>query len=180
LYIRVSEIPREGLDVVAGRGKAWIAKALEGMDPHPLQSCRMVSAGLFLSLEGRDLAVWGSFMVEGEAMCDRCIEPFAVRLEREFQEVLVPLDRGPAGSANVELHSSDLEIAYYDGAGLEVNDVFWEQVALSLPSKLLCREDCRGVCPRCGGNRNREECGCPEEAASGAFEILKTLKREKE
>ncbi len=180
MYIRVSEIPREGMDVVAGRGKAWVPKTLEGMDPYPLQSCRMTSAGLNLSLEGRDLFVDGSFVVEGEAMCDRCTEPFAVRLERAFHEVLIPREQGPAGAANVELHESDLEIAFYDGAGIEVNDIFWEQVALALPAKLLCREDCRGVCPVCGANRNREECSCPVEASSGPFEILKTLKKEKE
>lgn len=180
MYIRVSEIPREGMDVVAGRGKAWVAKALEGMDPYPLQSCRLASAGLYLTLEGRDIFVNGSFVVEGEAMCDRCTEPFAVRLEKEFHEVLIPQEQGPAGAANVELHESDLEIAFYDGAGIEVNDIFWEQVALALPSKLLCREECRGVCPTCGVNRNREECNCPGQESLGPFEILKTLKEEKE
>lgn len=180
MYIKVSDIAREGLDVVAGRGKSWISGALDGMDPYPLQTCRLTSAGLFLSLSGRDVFVEGSFVAEGEALCDRCTEPFAVRLEKEFHTILVPSDRGPSGAANVELHEDDLEVGFYDGAGVEIVDVFWEQVALALPVKLLCGEECRGVCPRCGGNRNRGECACVEPTAAGPFEVLKTLKTEKE
>lgn len=180
MYIKVSEIPRQGLDVIASRGKAWIPRILEGMDPYPLRTCRLISAGLFLTLEGRDLLAGGSFVAEGDASCDRCTEPFKVTLEKEFQTILIPQDRGPAGATNVELHEEDLDIGFYDGAGVEVNDIFREQVALALPVKLLCAEECRGVCPSCGGNRNRGECGCPGESRTTPFDILKTLRKEKE
>jgi uncharacterized protein len=180
LYIKISEIHREGLDVVANRGRAWIPKILEGMDPYPLRTCRLVSAGLVLTLEGRNLFANGSFVAEGEAFCDRCTEATSVTLEKEFSTILVPRDKGPAGATNVELHEDDLDIGFYDGAGVDVNDLFWEQVALALPVKILCSEECRGVCPTCGGNRNRGECNCPEPQAAGPFAALKNLKKEKE
>jgi uncharacterized protein len=180
LYIKISEIPREGLDVGASRGKAWISRILEGMDPYPLQTCKLASAGLFLTVEGRNLFAEGSFLAEGKASCDRCTEEFTVTLEKEFSTILVPRDRGPARASNVELHEDDLDIGFYDGAGIDVNDLFWEQVALALPVKLLCAEECKGVCPSCGGNRNRGECGCPEPRAEGPFDILVSLKKEKE
>lgn len=180
MYIRVTEIPREGLDVVRRRGKAWIPRLLEGMDPYPLRSCRILSATLFLSMEGRDLESSGSFTAEGESACDRCSEPVTVRMEREFRTVFVPSDRGPSESGDLELRPGDLDIAFYDGAGIEVNDIFWEQVALCLPAKVLCREDCRGVCPGCGADRNRAKCDCAAETGRGPFDVLKTLKMEKE
>ncbi len=180
MYIKVSEIPREGLDVFASRGKSWIPRILEGMDPYPLRTCRLISAGLILSLKGRNVFANGSFVVEGEASCDRCTEGFTVTLEKEFDTILVPRDKGPTGATNVELHEDDLDIGFYDGAGFEVNDLFWEQVALTLPVKLLCSEECRGVCPMCGGNRNRGECGCTEPQAGGTFDILRYMKKEKE
>jgi len=180
LYIKISEIHREGLDVVASRGRAWIPRLLEGMDPYPLLTCRLVSAGLVLTLEGRNLFANGSFVAEGEASCDRCTEATSVTLEKEFATILVPRDKGPTGATNVELHENDLDIGFYDGAGVEVNDLFWEQVALALPVKILCSEECRGVCPTCGGNRNRGECNCPEPQAVGPFAALKNLKKEKE
>ncbi len=180
MYIKVFEIPREGLDVFARRGKSWIPRILEGMDPYPLRTCRLLSAGLILSLEGRNVFANGSFVVEGEASCDRCTEGFTVMLEKAFDTILVPRDKGHSGATNVELHEDDLDIGFYDGAGVEVNDLFWEQVALTLPIKLLCSEECRGVCPMCGGNRNRGECGCTEPQAGGPFDILRYSKKEKE
>lgn len=180
MYIRTSEIPRDGLDVVANRGKAWVPRLLEGMNMHPLRDCRMLSVTLYLSLEGRDLEASGSFVAGGETVCDRCAEPVTLRLERDFRTVFVPADRGPAESGDLELQADDLDIAFYDGAGIEVADIFLEQVALALPAKVLCREDCRGVCPRCGEDRNRSECDCPGEAREGPFDVLKTLRKEKE
>jgi uncharacterized protein len=140
----------------------------------------MLSINLYLFLEGRDLEASGSFVAEGETVCDRCAEPVTLRLERDFRTVFVPADRGPAESGDLELQADDLDIAFYDGAGIEVTDIFLEQVALALPVKVLCREDCRGVCPRCGENRNRSECDCPGETREGPFDVLKTLRKEKE
>lgn len=180
MYIRASEISREGLDVVARRGKAWIPRLLEGMNVYPLRTCGMCSITLFLALEGRDLEASGSFVAEGEGECDRCAEPVTVRLEREFRTVFVPVDRGPADAGDLELRPDDLDIAFYDGAGIEVADILWEQVGLALPAKVLCREDCRGICPYCGADRNRSECQCAGEPREGPFDVLKTLRKEKE
>ena len=44
----------------------------------------------------------------------------------------------------------DAEIGYYQGNGLELDDALREQVILALPLKVLCREDCRGLCAGCG------------------------------
>ena len=146
------------------------------MDPSPLKACRLLSAGLVLTMEGRDLLADGSFVAEGDASCDRCTEAFKVVLEKEFHTVLLPSDREPAGSAKVELHEEDLEIGFYDGAGVEVNDIFWEQVALALPVKVLCAEGCLGICTECGGNRNRKECGCPGRQVAGPMDVLRNLR----
>lgn len=180
MYIRVTEIPREGMDVTGARGNSWIGHLLDGLDPSPLGSIRILSATLFLSLEGRDLEANGTFVAEGEGPCDRCSEPVKVRIEKEFRTLFVPRDRGPSGSADQELLPEDLDLGFYDGAGIEVDDIFWEQVVLTLPAKVLCREECKGLCPRCGVDRNHEECGCPAETAETPFDVLKTLLQKKE
>ena len=172
MRIRVSEIPREGLDVFSAYGRDRIPRLLEGMDPYPLKTVRLTEAALFLSAEGRNVFVNGSFSAEGDALCDRCADPFTVRIEKEFQSVLVPREDSPPGSMKVELSGEDLEIAYHDGEAVEVGDIFWEQVGLALPVKLLCREDCGGVCPHCGANRDREPCRCPADATAGPFGVL--------
>lgn len=179
MYIRASEIPRGGLDIVAVRGAEWVPRVLEGMSPYPLRECRMVEVTLFLSMEGRNIEASGSFRVEGSGECDRCAEPVSVSMEREFRTIYVPSDSGPAETGDLELRVGDLDIAFYDGAGIEVKDIFWEQVGLALPVKVLCREDCRGVCPRCGADWNREGCGCTAERKEGPFDVLKTIRKER-
>lgn len=180
LYVRVNEIPRAGLDVFAGHGKEAIARLLDGMDPYPLVACRLVAAALTLSVDGRTLCGRGSFVAEGEARCDRCAEPIPVRLEKEFSTILLPREASSAGSMEMELSAEDLEVGFYDGVGIEVSDIFWEQVAVALPVKLLCRDDCRGVCPACGANRNAEPCECAEGPSPGPFGVLRELLGKKE
>jgi len=180
LYIRVSEIPGGGLDVFASRGKASIPRVLEGMDPAPLRELRLVDADLLLTVEGGDVWVEGSFEARGEGLCDRCSEPVKRRLGKAFQTFLTPKSRDRVSAATVELHEEDLDVGYYDGTGVETNDILWEQVALELPLKVVCSEACRGVCPVCGKNRNLESCSCRQGEAPGPFEILKNLKGKKE
>jgi len=150
------------------------------MDVSPLSVCRLVDAELLLSVESGDLLVEGSFEAEGEAPCDRCSETVPVRFGKAFQTVLAPKGQAPGGTGAVELHADDLDVGYYDGKGIEVNDVFWEQVALEIPLKVVCSEECKGICPVCGANRNREDCSCESPPPPGPFDALKNLKGTKE
>ena len=180
MYIRVSEIPGGGLDVFASRGKASIPRVLEGMDPSPFRELRLVDADLLLTVESGDVWVEGSFEAQGEGFCDRCSDPIVLRFGKAFQTVLTPKGRGRAAAGSVELREEDLDVGYYDGTGVETNDILWEQVALELPMKVVCSEACRGVCPVCGKNRNLEGCSCVANDLPGPFEILKNLKGKKE
>ena len=180
MYIWVSEIPGGGLYVFASRGKPLIPRVLEGMDPAPLRELRLVDADLLLTVASGDVWVEGSFEAQGEGFCDRCSDPVTLRLGKAFQTILTPKSRDRAVGAKVELHEDDLDVGYYDGTGVETNDILWEQVALELPLKVVCSEACRGVCPVCGKNRNLEACSCVAGDAPGPFDILKKLKGKKE
>ena len=69
------------------------------------------------------------------------------------------------GSADSEatersITAPETEIGYYQGDSLALEDVLREQVLLSLPVKTLCEPECKGLCPRCGANRNNQPCSC--------------------
>ena len=81
------------------------------------------------------------------AACDRCLEPAVLPLSTELKTVLT-LESSEDDSVAVESGKIDLEKTAYDA------------LVLSLPSKILCREDCLGLCSACGKNRNDGECGC--------------------
>ena len=176
MYIRVTDIPGGGLDVFSAKGRSSIPGILEGMNVSPLKSLALTSAELTLFVEKGDLFAQGSFEAEGEAACDRCSDPVKVKFGKSFHTVLAPIGDESKVSGPVELHAEDLELGYYDGKGVEVNDIFWEQVALDIPVKIVCSEQCKGICQICGGNRNREFCSCEGNRKPGPFDVLKNLK----
>jgi len=150
------------------------------MDPAPLRELRLVDADLLLTVEGGDVWIEGSFEARGEGFCDRCSAPVTLRLGKAFRTILTPKSRGPEGAVSIELHEEDLDVGYYDGTGVETNDILWEQAALEIPLRVVCSESCRGLCPVCGKSRNREACSCVAGGPPGPFDILKNLKGEKE
>jgi uncharacterized protein len=70
----------------------------------------------------------------------------------------------------------ETEIGYYQGDSLLLEDVLREQVLLSLPVRTLCKPDCKGLCPRCGENRNSTACTCEEGPADPRWEALAGLR----
>jgi uncharacterized protein len=78
-----------------------------------------------------------------------------------------------AGDLSVE----DLSFGFYEREEVDLAPLVRETMILALPTKPLCREDCRGLCPRCGANRNGGECGCRQEWSDPRLEVLRDLKR---
>ena len=61
------------------------------------------------------------------------------------------------------------------GETLDLENMIIDNIRLSLPIKFLCKEDCKGVCTKCGINLNNEQCNCKEEKVDSRFEVLTTL-----
>jgi uncharacterized protein len=106
-----------------------------------------------------DIRLVGNMSTRIEVSCARCLEPVRQAIDREFDLVYRPLGVDPRGD-EVAIHEAETEIGFYQGDGLLLEDVLREQVLLAVPIKLLCREDCKGLCPYCGGNLNFETCNC--------------------
>ncbi|MBM3289659.1 MAG: DUF177 domain-containing protein, partial [Candidatus Hydrogenedentes bacterium] len=67
---------------------------------------------------------------------------------------------------------SDLEddaAVPFDGVTIDLLPTVWEEVVLAMPAKVLCKDECAGMCPRCGANLNRETCGCGAANDDGHF-----------
>jgi uncharacterized protein len=108
-----------------------------------------------------DIRLRGHWAGRFEIPCARCVEEVPTELAADFDLIFRPLgaDAGPPERA---ISSGDTEIGYYQRDSLLLEDVLREQVLLSLPVRTLCKEDCKGLCPRCGGNRNSQACSCEE------------------
>lgn len=123
-----------------------------------------VTAPVELSMDveksGADLfRVTGRLRGTLEMDCSRCVEPFEVPVASEFELRYVPHTQNE-GAPEREIADDDLTTAFYTDGALDVIDLLREQFYLALPMKPLCSEACRGLCPECGANHNRTECGC--------------------
>jgi uncharacterized protein len=113
--------------------------------------------------EVADVRLRAGFRGDFEILCARCVEPVAVPLAGEFDLLFRP-QSADAESGERAITLDETEIGYYDESGLLLEDVVREQVLLSLPTRTLCKEDCKGLCPRCGQNRNLQSCSCDASA----------------
>lgn len=131
-----------------------------------------------VSFSDPDFVLQGGLSWELSAACDRCLTP--VRLPAEAGLDLVLVERGrPAahsGTAEAELAEADLGVVEVQGDSFETRPLVLEQVALGVPMKPLCRDDCRGLCPVCGGDRNTVSCECEKAAVDSRWAALATLK----
>ena len=123
-------------------------------------------------LRGEEIRVRGHLGTILAASCDRCLGPVALPVEQDFDLFYRPLST-IARAEEVELPQDELEVGFFSGDGIEFEDVVTEQVILSVPMKMICKTDCRGLCPVCGSNLNVEKCGCPSTAEISPFSALK-------
>lgn len=130
-----------------------------------------------LSASLGEIRVKGKLAVTVAAPCDRCLEPAAKEICRDFDLVYMPAAEMKKGGED-EVDEDAIEVGFYEGNGLELNDVLREVVLLALPMRLVCDEECKGICPSCGQNRNQAECGCHSELTDDRWSKLKLLRVE--
>ena len=106
--------------------------------------------------------------------CCRCLEPFDVPVDLPIDLRYLP-QRKNVGEGELEIAEEDLSTAFYRDEQIDLGLMLREQFQLSLPMKPLCQEDCRGLCPECGANRNSEQCSCDTSWRDPRFAALETL-----
>lgn len=108
--------------------------------------------------------------------CARCLDPVSGNFTVDFERTVC--EEGSLTDENVRLDDEDV---YSDGYAivrdgkLDVDEELREELLLNFPSRLLCSEDCPGLCPKCGKPRRLGDCGCPEKEIDPRLAVLKTL-----
>ena len=123
----------------------------------------------------QDIRLRGSYQGLFEVPCARCLEAVEHRLKGQYDVLFRPLGVD-GGEREHSIGASETEIGYYQDGGLLLEDVLREQVLLSLPARTLCREDCKGICPRCGANGNAAPCTCEDAPADPRWNALGDLR----
>jgi len=118
--------------------------------------------------------IQGSYTVEMVAQCDRCLVRARFPLNAGFDLFYRPVSE-IAREEEVEIDSGETEIGFYEGGGIDLEEVLREQVLLALPMQRVCSEDCKGICPVCGKNRNETACDCHVQTADDRWSALRRL-----
>ena len=98
------------------------------------------------------VSVSGSGSFDLKMPCDRCLTDVDVTVDTDFELTL----NEPDGFTEL----SEDDESYMDGYELDGEAVLDNELIMGLPMKVLCKDDCKGLCPVCGSNRNEGECGC--------------------
>jgi uncharacterized protein len=128
--------------------------------------------------KGEQVRLRGTIRTEVELLCDRCLAPERAPLEVEFDTSFIPQEVEAGREENVELLTEDLGLAAYEGDAVDLDELVREQILLALPSRHLCREDCKGLCQKCGADLNRNQCSCEQGETDPRWAALADLKRE--
>jgi uncharacterized protein len=109
---------------------------------------------------GIDIRLRGKIKAALVAPCDRCLTEVPIAVEIPFDLLYTPLDPGAGRIGETELQARDLDFALYENDQIDLDALVLEQLELSLPTRILCRDDCQGLCPQCGEDLNLGQCNC--------------------
>ncbi len=133
------------------------------------------TAELLPHTEG-EIRIRGHLAVTMRCDCNRCLEPAQFPIDSNFDLFYRPAEgEGEEEEEEVEIDAGETEIAFYEGSGIELKDVLREHVLLNMPMQRVCREDCKGICPVCGQNRNLLNCGCEAKLVDDRWSALKKV-----
>ncbi len=124
---------------------------------------------------GNQVFVNGHIEARAQVECDRCLQRVEAPVSADFAlEYITGTDY--ESSDVVELTEAEMLVSVFDGEAIDVDEIVKEQILLAVPTRMLCREDCKGICPECGIDKNTGECQCVTDDIDPRWAALKNLK----
>lgn len=152
----------ELLETTGGYRDVRLSAAVEGLKLGLVEIDQPVSAVLRLESVEDGIFVSGVLSGRAELTCARCLKPF----EDDFGVEVGDMFSADPGDDDYEISELGL---------LDPEPMVRDAVLLAMPFSPLCKEDCKGLCPRCGGDRNLQECACPEQESDPRWAALEKL-----
>jgi len=125
-------------------------------------------------LSGNEVFVNGHIDTRAQVECDRCLKPVELPVNVDFTLEYISGSEYEA-SQTAALTEEEMSVSVFDGGAIDVDEIVKEQVLLAVPTRMLCREDCKGICPDCGIDRNTGECDCITNEIDPRWAALKNL-----
>lgn len=177
LEYRIKDLDGRDKDIDMSLSPAFVADALLGFDASLDASS--------LRLDVRLSKVKSTVLCDGwlrgrlTLSCQRCLEPAAIDLSHRVHSIYVPESEAVVESnegSDEDLDEDDLDYAHHNGEVVDLWPLLREQIILSIPMAALCKEDCCGLCPSCGIDRNHASCSCQAVPTLSPFAALRDVK----
>jgi uncharacterized protein len=119
----------------------------------------------------RQILLQVKMWAEGTFICDRCLDDFIWQMDKKYSMVYIFGDR-----STIDLEKEEeIQVLSADTNYIDLDEDVRQYILLAIPQKLLCQEDCLGICPTCGVNRNNENCICDAQVTDSRWDALKKL-----
>ena len=172
MIVELNQIPEEGLQV------AFHEPVSLGAAAGCVEATCPVDAQVSLVKTGIGVAVRGRLGSTVRVTCSRCLEVFPLNLGEEFEVHYLP-SRTADVAGEHELSPGDLDVLPLREDRIDLTALLQDTILLTLPPQPVCRETCRGLCPRCGASLNAGPCGCPPRPADPRWQALGKLRTAK-
>ncbi|ACB84937.1 YceD family protein [Natranaerobius thermophilus] len=138
---------------------------------------------------GNGILITGQLETTYDTNCDRCLKPAKKEISINFQEEFRQMESSQLDQdeedqeeeddeKEVVLDSEDLNVDYFSGNELDLTDLFRQMLILAIPPKVVCQEDCPGLCPHCGVDLSSKKCQCKGMDIDPRMAKLQELKKD--
>jgi len=125
-------------------------------------------------LAGTEVFVNGHIESRAQVECDRCLKLIETPVNTDFDLQYIT-GRAYESSDVAELTPDEMSVSVFDGETIDVDEIVKEQILLAVPTRMLCRPDCKGICPDCGIDKNTGDCNCGANEVDPRWAALKNL-----
>ena len=168
---KIKDIGEAGIDVRVDVTSAWLSAECPD-SPVSLSPAGVRLEGR-LDPAGQGYLLRGNLRGELKVPCARCLEPAPVAIEAPVAVSFVEKAEG----ADDEEAEQQEDVVLFEHGVIDVGGCIRDEILLAVPMSAICREDCAGICPSCGRNRNLTPCDCEKRAIdTSKFAALAKIK----
>lgn len=151
MIIKLSEVLLTGVEKTF-KAEIGITEFDTGMEKYQITDAEPIE--FIVSKEAKNkVHIEGKVSLCMEIPCSRCLEPVNTNIAFEFEKEAV------FGADEEEESEDDLSYILEDHC-IETDRMIYGEILLNIPMKVLCKNDCKGICHVCGNNLNIKDCGC--------------------
>lgn len=139
---------------------------------------KTIECDIVLKRNGSKVSLLGVISFSLVLECARCLERFTLNKSKNLSSYFIASETSLMGEKE-SLSPTDVITEYYENDIINLAPMLYDSVNLAIPIKPLCRDNCKGLCPICGTNLNRNQCSCEREKIDPRWEPLKKFLKKK-